>query len=70
MGLEEDTEKSWLKEDCTNCDSYIKKNIKAKCEEGNNMNEMKKKNYPCFLRNASVMEYANYKDEFGNICKD
>jgi len=66
MSLDKDVENNPLEENCYNCDSYIKINKRARCEEGNNMGEMKKKGYPCFPRNASVMGYSTNanKDEF------
>jgi hypothetical protein len=63
--LEDDVENDPLEENCQNCDGYIKINLRARCEEKNNMGEMKKKGYPCFSRHFSVMGYSGSpKDEF------
>ncbi len=63
--LEKDIENNPLEENCYNCDSYIKINKRARCEDKNNMGKMKKEGYPCFGRHFHVMGYSGVqKDEF------
>jgi hypothetical protein len=56
-----------LEEVCENCTDYELVKIRAKCSDGNNMSEMKKKGCPCYSSYSSVGAIYNVKDDWENV---
>jgi hypothetical protein len=53
---------------CENCSDYnLVIDGRSKCLDNHNMEEMKKKGYPCYASFSGVLSSYNTKDEFDNV---